>query len=52
MSTQTAKSKFLSLSFQPFSVHESAALRASYEEDLVWVEKNYPDILINLPSQE
>ena len=38
--------------FQPFSVHESAALRASYEEDLAWIEKNYPDILINLPSQD
>ncbi len=39
-------------SFQPFSIHEAAVLRASYEEDLAYIEKNYPDILVDLPNQE
>ncbi|MCP4123392.1 MAG: hypothetical protein GY751_16690 [Bacteroidetes bacterium] len=39
-------------SFRPFSIHEAALLRESYEEDLALIEKSYPNILINLPNQE
>ncbi len=39
-------------SFRPFSIHEAAILRESYEEDLAFIEKNHPNILINPPNQE